>query len=99
MNEIELGLLSATDQEAAPMDDAPGWLCTIETRPETTSGLMAVRVTIEQEENKLSKPQSFSLIRWLPSTSAAPGELPPPAAERSAMTRAEPAPFGTEGRP
>lgn len=100
LNEIELGLAPLLEQETTPLEETPGWSCTIEVQPEVSPGLTAVRVKVEQDESRIGKPQSFSLTRWLPSSPANDGETGPAReGQEPAVTRSEPAPFGREGGP
>lgn len=67
VNEMLAGIRLIEPQEPQISDEYPGWTIGIEVLPLDQQGLSAVTVTVEQEENKLGKLQSFSLTRWVAS--------------------------------
>lgn len=77
VNEILAGLREATTQEAAPIEEYPGWTVAILVEPLEQGDLSVLTVTAEQEENRLGKIQSYSLMRWIPSSEALGGSGSP----------------------
>ncbi len=65
VNEMLAGIRLVEPQEPQISDEYPGWTIGVEVLPLDQQGLSAVTVTVEQEENKLGKLQSFSLTRWV----------------------------------
>jgi hypothetical protein len=66
--EIVTGLIPAVSVSAAPIVDAGSgndWQYTIETQPVGQPGLLAVRVTVQQNPEYASRPASFALVRWM----------------------------------
>jgi hypothetical protein len=48
-----------------PVDEAPGWLYSVEVETVRQKGLMALRVTAREEESSSGRPVEFSLVRWI----------------------------------
>lgn len=67
INEILAGMSSASPVHEEPIDDAPGWLYSVEVDPVRQRGVVALRVTVKQEEQQDSggRPVQFSLDRWI----------------------------------
>lgn len=78
VNEMLAGIRLHEQQEPTASEEHPGWMIGIEVLPLEQEGLSAVTVTVEQEENKVGKLQSFSITRWMADRSEAdaltPGE-------------------------
>lgn len=73
MNEVVMGMLPALGTAPTPipeMGNGNEWLYSIETQQVALQGLLAVRVTVQQNSEVFSRPATFSLMRWMidPST-------------------------------
>ena len=68
MSEIVIGLLPTTPIAEAPIQDVGmgnDWLYAIETQMIDQAGLISIRVTVQQNPDYVSRPVSFSLVRWM----------------------------------
>lgn len=63
--EIAAGLLPAETAGPTPLEVDEDWRYSIEAAPTNQDGLLAVRVTVEQDLPPTSRPISFSLTRWI----------------------------------
>jgi general secretion pathway protein I len=66
MNEILAGLepVAAVRQQA--VDGEPGWVYSVQTDTvRGRAGLVAVRVSVRQEESELGRPLEFAVVRWI----------------------------------
>lgn len=76
VNEMLAGIRPVEQQETMTSEEHPGWTIGVEVEPLDRQGISAVTVTVEQEENKLGKPQSYSLTRWMSDRTS--DEIPEP---------------------
>lgn len=65
---IALRIEPAEAVEDVPLNEAPRWLYSIEMEPVEREGMTAVRVTVKEDLPEQSRPTTFSLVRWLPTT-------------------------------
>lgn len=65
LNEMLSGIRRVERQEPVVSEEYPGWTVGIEIEPLDLQGMSVITVTVEQEENKLGRLQSFSLSRWM----------------------------------
>lgn len=74
VQQIESGQLPSQSSGASPVKDVPGWVYSIEpsNAPASasagggnSSGLLNLRVTVEQSRDEHARPVKFTLIRWL----------------------------------
>ena len=91
IHEILAGLADPEPVADEPVEDEPGWLCSIETESLEQPGLIAVRVTARQDFPEQKRPKRFTLVRWV-------HEAHRPADERSEADR-RPYPSGLDGGP
>jgi hypothetical protein len=50
---------------AAPLEQTPGWLYSVEVEPLERPGLSAVRVTVSQDLPEEKKPIHYTVVRWM----------------------------------
>jgi general secretion pathway protein I len=62
---ILAGLLPVAPVHEQSVDEEPGWLYSVEVEPAGRPGLVAIRVTVRQDEAESSRPVAFSLVRWI----------------------------------
>jgi prepilin-type N-terminal cleavage/methylation domain-containing protein len=62
---ILAGIEPVSPVREQPVDDEPGWLYSVEVEPVDRPGLVAIRVTVRQEEAESGRPVEFSLVRWI----------------------------------
>jgi hypothetical protein len=65
VNEILAGVTPAFSVQKESIEDPPGWWYSVEVEPAGPSGVLAVRVTVGQEENPEGRPVEYSLVRWI----------------------------------
>jgi prepilin-type N-terminal cleavage/methylation domain-containing protein len=68
MAEISAGLIYPDNISAAPVEelgDQDEWYYSVQVEPLEQQGLLAVWVVIEQNPAAVSRPVSFSLVRWM----------------------------------
>jgi hypothetical protein len=66
LNAILCGAASVEDVEDQPLDELPGWLLSVDTRSVVVPGMVALRVTVaEEEDDQHRRSKQFSLIRWI----------------------------------
>jgi hypothetical protein len=65
LSAILAGLEPVAPVRQQPVDEEPGWLYSVEIEPVRRPGLVAIRVTVQQEENDNARPLEFSLVRWI----------------------------------
>ncbi len=65
LNEILAGLAPVAPVHEEPVDDSPGWWYSVEMEPVRQRGVVALRVTVRQDENSSDRPVEFSLVRWV----------------------------------
>ncbi len=67
LNEILAGLAPLTPVAQEPLEDEPGWVCSVEVEPLKQPGLLEVRVIVSQEEEGLRDrlPRQFTLVHWV----------------------------------
>ena len=66
LNAILCGAASVEDVEDQPLDELPGWLLSVDTRSVAVPGMVALRVTVaEEEDDQHQRPKQFSLVRWI----------------------------------
>jgi type II secretory pathway pseudopilin PulG len=88
MNEMLIGAAPLRAVEKEPLENEPGWLCTIEIepvdRPGLRQGLAELRVTVAQDVPEDRPGKQYTLTRWIRDpdwegplpTGAAPAEGP-----------------------
>jgi general secretion pathway protein I len=62
---ILAGLEPVATVRQQTVDDEPGWLYSVEVEPAGRPGLVAIRVTVRQEDAESGRPVEFSLVRWI----------------------------------
>jgi hypothetical protein len=65
LNEILAGVASAAPVRDEPVDNVPGWRYSVEVDRPRQRGIVALRVTVSQEESASGRPVEFSLVRWI----------------------------------
>jgi prepilin-type N-terminal cleavage/methylation domain-containing protein len=65
MNEILAGLAPVTPVRAEPIDDPPGWWYSVEVEQVRQPGVVALRVTVGQDEDPEGRTIDYSLVRWI----------------------------------
>lgn len=74
VQQIESGQLPSQSAGGSPVKDAPGWLYSIEpsSAPASagsaggnSSGLLNLRITVEQSRDQHARPVKFTIVRWL----------------------------------
>jgi len=65
MGEILAGIEPVASVREQAVEDEPGWLYSVEVEPVRRPGLVAIRVTVRQEEAETGRPVEFSLVRWI----------------------------------
>jgi Tfp pilus assembly protein PilV len=65
IEEIEAGITAPESVSSAPFDLEPEWMYSVTVTPMEDTGLMEVRVTVEQVEATRMQPYTFSLVRWM----------------------------------
>jgi len=65
MSEILAGLASASPVHEEPVEDAPGWVYSVDVTTLRQRGVVALRVTAKEEENAAGRLVEFSLVRWI----------------------------------
>jgi hypothetical protein len=66
LDEIVAGASPLKMVSEEELEDSPGWLYSVESQPMPKLGLVAVRVSVFQEQEESKRPVRFSLVRWLP---------------------------------
>lgn len=65
LSAILAGLEPVAPVRQQPVDEEPGWLYSVEVEPAGRPGLVAICVTVRQEEAESGRPVEFSLVRWI----------------------------------
>jgi general secretion pathway protein I len=65
MNEIAAGVTPPTSVSSAACPEDETWLYSVAAEPTDVTGLLAVTVTVEQDPQFVSRPHSFTLVRWV----------------------------------
>ena len=65
MEEIEAGITAPESVSSTPFDLEPEWMYSVTVTSMEDTGLMEVRVMVEQVEATRVQPYSFTLIRWM----------------------------------
>jgi len=65
VNEILAGLASAEPVQEEPVDFESGWTYSVEVEPLPLPGVLALHVSVSQEEVPGQRPLHFSLVRWI----------------------------------
>ena len=68
MAEIAAGLLLPEPVTSAPVEDycqPDEWLYSVQVEQVNSEGMIAVWVTVEQNPSVVSRPVSFTLVRWM----------------------------------
>ena len=65
INEILAGIEQPIPVESTEVEDEPGWYYSVETEPVSQPGLIAVRVTVQQDVAEGQQGEEFSLVRWI----------------------------------
>lgn len=65
MAEVVAGIMPAEPVGPVPCESDPSWRYSIETLPSNHDGMLAIKVTFEQDLPPRSRPISFSLTRWM----------------------------------
>lgn len=63
--ELAVGSLTPDPVADAPLPDEEGWLYSIETGAASQPGLIAVQVTVRQDEKLFVRPVNYALVRWI----------------------------------
>ncbi len=63
--EIAAGAVAPEPYSLTPFEEEPEWLYAIDVQPAQQQGLLAVVVTVQQDNPESSRPVSFSLTRWI----------------------------------
>lgn len=77
MNEIAAGVAPPTAVSAVSCPEDATWLYSVTAEPTDVAGLLSVTVTVEQDPQFVSRPRSFSLVRWVVDPAALPVEEAP----------------------
>ncbi len=81
LNEILIGAAPAASVDAQPVDDNPGWVYSVEVEPLERFGLVALRVTVSQQDSEFSSDSTehtgkrFTLTRWMHTPDQPNGEI------------------------
>lgn len=95
INEMLAGIRPREQQEPVVTEEHPGWMIGVEVLPLDQEGLSAVTVTVEQEENKVGKLQSYSITRWMTDqTESQPQQFGEPAFARGGESFGNDSGFG-----
>ncbi len=73
VNEILAGLAPASPVHDEPVEDAPGWVCSVDVDSVRQRGVVALRVTVKQDDDSAGRPMEFSLVRWIRDPKWTPG--------------------------
>ncbi|MGO8745631.1 MAG: hypothetical protein ACLQNE_06545 [Thermoguttaceae bacterium] len=65
LNEILAGIRPLESSHEEPLEDEPGWLCSVEIDTAARQGLSTVRVTVRQDLPEEHRPKQFALVRWV----------------------------------
>ena len=65
LNEILAGIRPLESSHEEPLEDEPGWLCSVEIDTAARQGLSTVRVSVRQDLPEERRPKQFSLVRWV----------------------------------
>lgn len=65
MNEIAAGITPPEPVSGATCVEDETWLYSVIAEPTDVTGLLSVTVTVEQDPQYVSRPHSFSLVRWV----------------------------------
>jgi prepilin-type N-terminal cleavage/methylation domain-containing protein len=63
--EITSGITYPAAAQGVPFESDPGWLYGIALEPAAAQGLVAVRVTVTQQQAGRVQPVEYSLVRWI----------------------------------
>jgi type II secretion system protein I len=64
MAEVASEILPLSSTSGSPIDDAPGWVYSVDVQPAEQIGLLVVRVTVQQSSS--DRPIEFSVVRFMP---------------------------------
>jgi type II secretion system protein I len=78
LEEIAAGAAPCEAVSGTPSETMAGWQYTVTTSSLDQTGLLEVRVTVEQSESSRTPPLSFTLVRWMidPSLQTSGGTSP-----------------------
>jgi prepilin-type N-terminal cleavage/methylation domain-containing protein len=65
VNEILAGLAPVTPVREEPLDDPPGWWYSVDVEQVRHPGVLALRVTVGQDDDSEERPIEYSLVRWI----------------------------------
>ncbi len=65
LEEIAAGAAPCQAVSGTPSETVEGWQYTVTTNSLDQTGLLEVRVTVEQTESSRTPPLSFTLVRWM----------------------------------
>ena len=65
IEEIEAGITAPEAVSSTPFDFEPEWMYSVTVTSMEDTGLMEVRVVVEQVEATRMQPYTFSLVRWM----------------------------------
>ena len=65
LNEITSGALRPDPVTGAPLEEAPGWLFSVELEPAPDEPLELLAVTVSQDLPERKQPARFRLVRWI----------------------------------
>lgn len=65
MNEIAAGVTPPESVSGATCMEDETWLYSVTAEPTDVEGLLSVTVMVEQDPQYVSRPHSFSLVRWV----------------------------------
>lgn len=74
MNEIAAGVVPPTSISGAACPEDETWTYSVAADQTDVTGLLAVTVTVQQDPQFVSRPQSFTLVRWVVDPAALPTE-------------------------
>jgi len=72
VNEILAGLAPVASVREEPVDDPPGWWYSVEVEQVRHPGVVALRVTVGQDEDSEGRPVEYSLVRWIRDPKSSP---------------------------
>lgn len=70
LDEIATGIVPRTATESQEFEDGSGWFYSVEIDPLRFGDLVAVSVSVFQEEKGAGRPVRFTLVRWMTDDSA-----------------------------
>lgn len=93
LNEIVAGIATAKPVEDQELIDQPGWMYSVEIERLRSSPLVAVKVSVFEDDLESRRPIRFTLVRWIPDSATRNEDEPArPAATESTAAESRPGP-------